>query len=149
MLKKANVDHCNGWFWRLEVRIFGGICEISKNWLVKGQFQQNAFASLAGFEPATFGLEVQRAIHCATGTASGNALDFNGFVTGAWKSCNFSIKMEEIIIVLQARQQECVKFWFLPSKKATVEPLTFFIEYISNCTSRSAVAYKRRKHSSI
>ena len=24
--------------------------------------------SPAGFEPATFGLEVQRAIHCATGT---------------------------------------------------------------------------------
>ena len=26
------------------------------------------FASLPGFEPGTFGLEVQRAIHCATGT---------------------------------------------------------------------------------
>ena len=25
-------------------------------------------ASLPGFEPGTFGLEVQRAIHCATGT---------------------------------------------------------------------------------
>ena len=27
-------------------------------------------ASPPGFEPGTFGLEVQRAIHCATGTAS-------------------------------------------------------------------------------
>ena len=27
-------------------------------------------ASLPGFEPGTFGLEVQRAIHCATGTAA-------------------------------------------------------------------------------
>ena len=26
------------------------------------------YLSPAGFEPATFGLEVQRAIHCATGT---------------------------------------------------------------------------------
>ena len=25
-------------------------------------------SSLPGFEPGTFGLEVQRAIHCATGT---------------------------------------------------------------------------------
>ena len=29
---------------------------------------QKKFASLPGFEPGTFGLEVQRAIHCATGT---------------------------------------------------------------------------------
>ena len=31
---------------------------------------QKIFASLPGFEPGTFGLEVQRAIHCATGTAT-------------------------------------------------------------------------------
>ena len=29
-------------------------------------------ASLPGFEPGTFGLEVQRAIHCATGTVMHN-----------------------------------------------------------------------------
>ena len=32
------------------------------------------FASLPGFEPGTFGLEVQRAIHCATGTVKDSRL---------------------------------------------------------------------------
>ena len=32
------------------------------------------FASLPGFEPGTFGLEVQRAIHCATGTVKDGRL---------------------------------------------------------------------------
>ena len=31
-------------------------------------WKQNDTVSLPGFEPGTFGLEVQRAIHCATGT---------------------------------------------------------------------------------
>ncbi|GFV13500.1 hypothetical protein TNCV_1764831 [Trichonephila clavipes] len=30
--------------------------------------RNNIPTSLVGFEPTTFGLEVQRAIHCATGT---------------------------------------------------------------------------------
>ena len=32
------------------------------------QRQKGTLVSLPGFEPGTFGLEVQRAIHCATGT---------------------------------------------------------------------------------
>ena len=32
------------------------------------QRQKGILVSLPGFEPGTFGLEVQRAIHCATGT---------------------------------------------------------------------------------
>ena len=34
----------------------------------KKKIDKKQFASLPGFEPGTFGLEVQRAIHCATGT---------------------------------------------------------------------------------
>ena len=34
------------------------------------------FASLPGFEPGTFGLEVQRAIHCATGTVKDFGLGY-------------------------------------------------------------------------
>ena len=36
--------------------------------------QKKPSASLPGFEPGTFGLEVQRAIHCATGTSKNSCL---------------------------------------------------------------------------
>ena len=36
--------------------------------LRKKEKEKNCKSSPAGFEPATSGLEVQRAIHCATGT---------------------------------------------------------------------------------
>ena len=42
------------------------IAPIRKRWKLK--MVKKYFASLPGFEPGTFGLEVQRAIHCATGT---------------------------------------------------------------------------------
>ena len=41
------------------------------------QQKQNIYLSPAGFEPATFGLEVQRAIHCATGTGWKKVLILN------------------------------------------------------------------------
>ena len=37
---------------------------------------QKVHPSLAGVEPATFGLEVQRAIHCATGTTTTTPIRF-------------------------------------------------------------------------
>ena len=40
---------------------------LTKNISSKDKKEKNS--SPAGFEPATSGLEVQRAIHCATGTA--------------------------------------------------------------------------------
>ncbi len=49
-------------------------------------------ASLPGFEPGTFGLEVQRAIHCATGTAYLNHSSQRGSQRGSRKMNNFLLQ---------------------------------------------------------
>ena len=48
----------------------------AKQFLMQIKMKKNP--SLPGLEPGTFGLEVQRAIHCATGTLMQN----NGLATG-------------------------------------------------------------------
>ena len=45
--------------------------------MVKIQIWDKKYLSPGGFEPATFGLEVQRAIHCATGTGCENDVIIN------------------------------------------------------------------------
>ena len=49
---------------------------------MKGTLWQKCRLSLPGFEPGTFGLEVQRAIHCATGTTSMRGAGSMEFETG-------------------------------------------------------------------
>ena len=56
---------------------------VSRPALLQTKTNGDVFASLAGIEPAAFGLEVRRAFHCATGTSRTNTVSHPNTCTRA------------------------------------------------------------------
>ena len=78
-------------------------------------------SSLPGFEPGTFGLEVQRAIHCATGT--------------------FLMKLEKAMHLISRESSQCKqqKTHFLCYRKDDVSVYYHFSKYMAHYSSKKVL----------